>query len=107
SGTVSMTNASGNYIMGPYQPTPGASLTNQVTIQGAGGIGGGSGIGSGNHFNNQAKINANQTTPLIITNNTGQTFNNTGTLEATSGATLELAGGTITNTGGTIHADPG
>jgi hypothetical protein len=107
-GTVTMTNASGNFIMGPYQPSPGASLTNQVTIQGAGGIGGGSsGIGSGNTFTNQAKINANQTTPLIITNNTGQTFKNTGTLEATNGATLELAGGTITNTGGTIHADPG
>src|SRR3984893_17457722 len=105
-GTVTMTNASGNYIMGPYQPSPGASLTNQITIQGAGGIGY-NGIGTGNTFTNQATINANQTTPLIITNTTGETFINTGTLEATNGATLELAGGTITNTGGTIHADPG
>ena len=103
---VTMTNASGNYIMGPYQPSPGASLTNQITIQGAGGIGY-NGIGTGNTFTNQATINANQTTPLIITNTTGETFINTGTLEATNGATLELAGGTITNTGGTIHADPG
>jgi hypothetical protein len=106
-GKVIMTNAAGNYIMGPYQPSPGASLTNQVTIQGAGGIGGGSGIGSGNTFNNQATINANQATPLIITNSSGQTFINTGTLEATNGAILGLAGGTITNTGGIIHADPG
>ena len=106
-GNVTMTNAAGNYIMGPSQPSPGASLTNQVTIQGAGGIGYNGGIGSGNTFTNQAKINANQVTPLIITNTTGETFINAGTLEATNGGTLGLAGGTITNTGGTIHADPG
>jgi fibronectin-binding autotransporter adhesin len=106
-GNVSMTNASGNYIMGPYQPSPGASLTNLIAIRGAGGIGGGGGIGAGNTFTNRASINANQTTPLIITNNTGETFINTGTLEATNKGTLELAGGTITNTGGTIHAATG
>jgi fibronectin-binding autotransporter adhesin len=107
SGSVIMTNAAGNAIMGPYQPSPGASLTNQITIRGAGGIGGGGGIGAGNTFTNRATINANQTTPLIITNNTGETFINTGMLEATNGATLELAGGTITNTGGIIHAATG
>lgn len=106
-GNLTMTNAAGNYIMGPYQPSPGASLTNQTTIRGSGGIGGIAGIGAGNTFTNQATINANQTTPLIISNSTGQTFINTGTLEATNGAIMGLAGGTITNTGGIIHADPG
>src|SRR5260370_23167936 len=107
-GTLMMSNDAGNQIMGSGQPSPGASLTNQIIIQGSGQIGlNTGGIGNGNTFTNQATINANQATPLIITNSTGQTFINTGRLEATNAATLELAGGTITNTGGTIHADPG
>jgi hypothetical protein len=106
-GTLTMSNSATNIIMGFGQPSPGASLTNMSTIQGAGEIGLGSGIGNGNSFINQGTINANLPTPLIIFNSTGESFTNTGTLEATGGGgTLELAGGTITNTGGTIHADP-
>jgi hypothetical protein len=92
--------------MGYGQSSPGASLTNQITIQGAGDIGG-NGIPSGNSFINQATINANQITPLMIAIG-GGTVTNTGTLEATNGAKLSLNGsGTVTNTGGTIHADSG
>ncbi|SPE44372.1 exported hypothetical protein [Candidatus Sulfotelmatobacter sp. SbA7] len=104
-GTLTMSNFSTNAIMGYAQPSPGASLTNKSTIQGAGGVGGAGGIGNGNSFINQGKVNANQTTPLTIIVGSG-TVANTGTLEATSGATLALDDGTITNTGGTIHADP-
>jgi hypothetical protein len=104
-GALTMSNSSGNYLMGYAQPSPGASLTNKSTIQGAGNIGFTGGIGTGNSFINQATVNANQTTPLLINVGSG-TVSNTGTLKATKGATLELANGTITNTGGVIHADP-
>jgi hypothetical protein len=105
-GTLTMSNNSGNSIMGYGQSSPGASLTNQITLQGAGNIGG-NGIPTGNSFTNQATINANQTTPLLIAIG-GGTVTNTGTLEATNGATLSLNGsGTLTNSGGTIHADSG
>jgi hypothetical protein len=105
SGGLTMSNNAGNTIMGYGQPGPGASLTNQSTILGAGNIGG-NGIGSGNSFINQGTVNANQTTPLTIALGAG-TVTNTGTLEATNNATLVLDGGTLTNTGGTIHADAG
>ena len=104
-GALTMSNSSGNYLMGYAQPSPGASLINKSTIQGAGNIGFTGGIGTGNSFINQAKVNANQTTPLLINVGSG-TVSNTGTLEATNGATLELDNGTITNTGGVIHAGP-
>jgi fibronectin-binding autotransporter adhesin len=106
-GTLTMSNDSGNYLMGYAQPSPGASLTNMSTIQGAGNIGFTGGIGAGNSFinQNQATVNANQTTPLLINVGSG-TVSNTGKLEATSGATLQLWNGAITNTGGIIHADP-
>ena len=105
-GTLNMSNDANNFIMGYGQSSPGASLTNQITIQGAGDIGG-NGIPSGNSFINQATINANQTTPLMIAIG-GGTVTNTATLEATNGAKLSLNGsGTLTNTGGTIHADSG
>lgn len=102
SGTLTMSNNANNAIMGYAQSTP-ASLTNQITIEGAGTIGA---ISAGNTFTNQGTVNANQTTPLILDSANG-TVNNTGTLEATNGATLELENGTINNSGGTIHADPG
>jgi hypothetical protein len=105
-GTLTMSNSSGNYLMGYAQPSPGASLTNKSTIQGAGNIGFSGGIGSGNSFINQGTVNANQTTPLLINIGSASTVKNTGALEATNGATLELDNGTITNTGGVIHADP-
>jgi hypothetical protein len=104
-GALTMSNSSGNYLMGYAQPSPGASLTNKSTIQGAGNIGF-NGIGNGNSFTNQGTVNANQTTPLNINIGGGATVTNTGTLEATNGATLTLNNGTVTNTGGTIHADP-
>jgi len=105
-GTLTMGNNNGNYLMGYAQPSPGASLTNKSTIQGAGNIGFTGGIGGGNSFINQGTVNANQTTPLLINIGSAATVTNTGTLEATNGATLELDNGTITNTGGIIHADP-
>jgi hypothetical protein len=101
-----MSNDANNAIMGYGQSSPGASLTNQITIQGAGDIGG-NGIPAGNSFINQATINANQATPLLIAIGAG-TVTNTGTLQATNGAKLSLNGsGTLTNTGGSIHADSG
>jgi hypothetical protein len=100
-GTVTMSNNSANAIMGYAQPSPGASLTNKSTIQGAGSIT----PPGGDSFINQATVNANQTTALTINGGYG-TVTNTGTLEATSGGTLTLYGGTLTNTGGIIHADP-
>src|SRR5260370_9344490 len=101
-GTLTMSNSSANAIMGYAQPSPGASLTNKSTIQGAGGIG----SQSGNSFINQATVNANQTTPLTISVGSGAVAN-AGTLEATNGAALALSGsGTVTNTGGTLYADP-
>src|SRR6266852_986449 len=39
-GTLNMSNDANNFIMGYGQSSPGASLTNQITIQGAGDIGG-------------------------------------------------------------------
>jgi fibronectin-binding autotransporter adhesin len=98
SGTLTMSNNANNALMG-YAQANGASLTNQITVEGAGSIT----PPSGDSFINQATVNANQTTPLLIT--ASGTVTNTGTLEATNGATLELDNGTITNTGGVIHAD--
>jgi len=100
-GTLSMSNNANNALMG-YGQSNGASLTSQITIDGAGSI---SAPGGGS-FLNQAVVDANQTNPLLINVGNGSIVN-TGTLEATNGATLELENGTITNTGGTIHADPG
>jgi hypothetical protein len=105
-GNLTLSNNANNSLMGYAQPSPGSSLINQSTIQGAGAIGGAGGIGSGNTFTNQGNVKANHTTPLTITIGSA-TVTNTGTLEATNGATLALANGTLTNTGGTIHADPG
>jgi hypothetical protein len=106
SGTLIMSNLSGNQIFGFYQNS-GATFTNQSTIQGSGTIN----PSTSNSFINQHIVNANQTTPLIIGTGNG-TVTNTGTLEATSGGTLQLqagdGGGTFDNTGGgTIHADAG
>jgi hypothetical protein len=101
-GTLTMSNNSGNSIMG-YGQGDNSTFTNQITIQGAGHIGSSNGGG----FINQGTVNANQTTPLSISVGNG-VLTNTGTLEATNGATLSLNGGaTLTNTGGTIHADAG
>jgi hypothetical protein len=97
-GTLTMSNNVNNALMG-YAQANGATLTNQITIEGAGSIS----PASSDTFINQATVNANQTNPLLIT--ASGTVTNTGTLEATSGATLELENGTITNTGGVIHAD--
>src|SRR6266478_5974518 len=105
SGTLTMSNDVNNQIMGYGQTSP-ASLTNKITIQGAGDIGG-NGIGSGESFINQATVDANQSTPLIFGIGAG-TVTNIGMLEATNGAKLSLSGsGTLANTGGTIHADSG
>jgi hypothetical protein len=101
-GTLTMSNNSGNAIMG-YGQGDNSTFTNQITIQGAGHIGSSNGGG----FINQGTVNANQTTPLSISVGNG-VLTNTGTLEATNGATLSLNGaGTLTNTGGIIHADAG
>jgi hypothetical protein len=90
-GTVSMSNNSGNSI--------GANtLTNQETIQGSGSITVSSAL------NNSGTINANQSTPLVLSVNTAT---NTGTLEATTGGTLQISGGTYNNTGGIIGDDAG
>jgi hypothetical protein len=106
-GTLTMSNNSNNSLMGYAQASPGASLTNQITIQGAGNIGG-NGIPTGDSLTNQGTINANQaTTPLVLAAGSAAIVN-TGTLEATNGATLTIAGSaSVNNTGGTIHADPG
>ena len=104
-GTLTMSNNSANHLMGYAQPSS-ASVTNNSTIQGAGGIGWNGGLGAGNSFTNNGTINANQTTPLTLGVGSG-TFTNTGMLEATKGGTLVITGaGALTNTGGTIHADP-
>jgi fibronectin-binding autotransporter adhesin len=105
-GTLTLSNSANNAIMGYGQSSPGASLTNQITIQGAGNIAG-NGVPTGNSFVNQATVNANLPTPLTIAIGAG-TITNTGILEATNGATLSLnGGGTLTNSGGTIHAGAG
>src|SRR5260370_2743436 len=97
-----MSNSSANAIMGYAQPSPGASLTNKSTIQGAGGIG----SPRGNSFIHQATLNANQTTPLTISVGSGA-VTNTRTLEATNGATLALHGSRLpTNPRRPPHADP-
>jgi hypothetical protein len=105
-GALTMSNYSGNTIFGYGQGT-GATLTNQSTIQGSGTIQ----PGCSNTFKNQHIVNANQSTPLILSICNGPSTN-TGTLEATNGGTLTLEGntegaGTFDNTGGgIIHADP-
>src|ERR1700686_773275 len=105
-GALKMSNSSANTIFGYGQGT-GATLTNQSTIQGSGTIN----PGCSNTFNNQHTVNANQTTPLIISI-CSETSKNSGTLEATNGGTLLLegnteGGGTFDNTGGTIQAGVG
>jgi hypothetical protein len=103
SGTLTMSNNTGNYIMGYGQGS--GSLTNQLTIRGGGNIGGPGGIGNGNSIANQGTINANASTPLTINISSADSFTNTGTLEATNGSTLVLSGsGNYTNTGGAIQA---
>ena len=90
-GTVTMSNFTTNRI---DQNAASSTLTNvDNTIQGSGQIG-----VNGLTLVNQATINANQSSALLI-NAAGTT--NTGTLEATAGGTLNLASAT-TNTSGTI-----
>ena len=105
-GTVTMSNNASTTMFG-YGQNPGATLTNQSTIQGSGTIQ----PGCSNTFTNQHIVNANQSTALYISICNGPSAN-TGTLEATNGGTLVLegnseGGGTFDNTGGTIHADAG
>jgi hypothetical protein len=105
-GTLNMSNSANNIIFGYGQGT-GATLTNESTIQGSGTIQ----PGCSNTFNNQHIVNANQSTPLILSICSGPSTN-TGKLEATNGGTLTLEGntegaGTFDNTGGgIIHAEP-
>jgi hypothetical protein len=103
SGTVTLSNSSGNSIFGGSN---NAVFTNASTIQGGGTI------GSGNIFDlftivNSGKIIANQSTPLIIqgynASPTGSGLLNTGTLQATGGATMQIdqtgGSGLFTNNG--------
>jgi hypothetical protein len=99
-GTLTMGNDAGNYIMG-YAQAGGASLTNQSTIQGAGQFGFTGGIGTGNILTNQGTIYANQPTSLTINVNSG-TFSNSGTLKVKSGSVMYIAGPGFTNFAGTI-----
>jgi hypothetical protein len=96
SGTLTMSNNSGNSIGGSSSNT----FTNQSTIQGAGTIGAG-----GLVLINSGTIDANQSNSLILEMANGAT--NTGTLEATGGGTLLLFDGTLANTGGIILAGAG
>ncbi len=96
SGTLTMGNNGANRV---YAPNGTDTLTNKQTIQGAGQLGAGSML-----LTNQGTINANVSTPLIVSPRpffAGVT--NTGTMEATSGGTLDLRGG-YANAGGTIQA---
>ena len=95
SGTVTLDVSSNNRIYG----TAGTDVLTNVnnTIQGSGNIG----IGQMGLVN-EATIDANQSTALVIQTSSGTT--NTGTLEATAGGNLILDGDTYTNTGGAILA---
>jgi hypothetical protein len=75
---------------------PYATLVNQTTIEGQGGI------GIGEYITNQGIINASGGT--LNLDPTGGTITNTGTLEASGGGTLSFSFATLTNTGGTIEA---
>ncbi len=93
-GTVTLSNSSGSIIKG----TGLYRLTNQDNlIQGAGNIG-----STWISLTNQATIDANQPTALIVQpNSSGVT--NTGTMQASNGGTLHLYSH-YTNNGGTIRA---
>ncbi len=86
-GTVAL---AGGYIIGSNGTQ---LLTNQETIQGAGGI--------GVNFDNQSLIDANGGSPLTISSSTAT---NKGTLEASGGGLLEFVFTTLNNTGGKIQA---
>jgi len=88
-GTLTMSNVSGNEIFGYGQGT-GASLTNQSTIEGAGTIN----PGSSNSFINQHVVSATQN--LTINGN----FSNTGTLKVSKSKTLNITGGLFSNFSG-------
>jgi hypothetical protein len=100
SGTLTSTNPN-NAIMGYAQAGPGASLTNQSTIQGKEQFGGPGGIGTGNSLINDTNgtLYANPG-PLIINVATG-TFTNKGTLKVKSGGSMSIPGGGFTNFSGT------
>jgi hypothetical protein len=98
-GTLSMSNDSGNEIMGYGQPGPGASLMNEITIQGAGNFGFNGGIGTGNSVTNAGTIYANQSKPLTIGVSSGS-FTNTGTLKVKKGSAMYVTGGGFTNFSG-------
>jgi hypothetical protein len=93
-GMINMSNNSSNLIFAEGGP---ATLTNNQTIQGAGGIGNGTAL----TLINNGTIDATQTTALVI--NSSAPITNAGTMEATAGGTLQL-NGTITNTGALIEA---
>ena len=94
-GKVTMSDSSGNLI---DEATSNSTLTNvNNTIQGSGEIG-----NNGLSLNNQSRIDANQSSTLLID---APTMTNTGTLEATGGGTLEILNSSATNTNGTISTD--
>jgi hypothetical protein len=93
-GVLVMSNDSQNRIMGFGQPSPGASFTNQSTIEGAGQFGATAGIGTGNTLINDTlgTIYADQPTALLILDSSGS-FTNNGTLKVKPGSTMEITGG--------------
>jgi hypothetical protein len=104
-GTLIMSNDSGNEIMGYGQPGPGASLMNEITIQGAGNFGVNGGIGTGNSVTNAGTIYANQSKPLTIGVSSGTFTNmgtptNTGTLKVKKGSAMYITGGGFSNFSG-------
>jgi len=93
SGSVSMTDPNARFWGGNGS---GATLINQQTIQGQGGLG-----VEGLAITNQGTISASGGTLQIYPT----TMTNTGTIQAQSGATLDLVGATTyNNSGGTIQA---
>ena len=95
-GTVTLGNSASVGIRGA---NGGETLTNvDNTIQGAGQLGNGSLA-----IVNQGTVDANQSTALTISTNSGG-VTNTGTLEATAGGTLDLLETSVANAGGTILA---
>ncbi len=95
---MALSNNSNNLIIG----NPAFRLTNvNNTISGAGNIGN----NGGNVFVlvNQATINADQATALILSDG-AQIVTNTGTMESTAGGGLLIANTIVNNAGGTILA---
>lgn len=89
-GTLTVSNSPYNYLFGDGQES-GATLTNQITIEGAGNIGYGE-LGEGNSFLNNGTIYANQKNPLTIWVGSGS-ITNTGTLKVRKGVQcISLAG---------------